>query len=111
MRARSWMGALLAVTLLLAACGGGGGGGGATTVAMVDNEFQPADLTFSSGAQIELVNEGQALHNLTVQDAGIDQDVEAGQSSRVTIELEAGEYPMSCKYHAAQGMEGTLTVE
>ncbi len=112
------MGLTLAVAGVLAACGGGddGGGGaggetggGATTLTMVDNEFQPADLTVTSGTELQLVNDGQAPHNLTVE--GIDQDVAAGQSSSVTIDLEPGEYHMVCEYHEAQGMEGTLTVQ
>lgn len=106
---------------ILAACGGGGdaggqggnggeaGGGTAATLTMVDNEFQPADLTVSAGTELELVNDGQSIHNLTVE--GIDEDVEAGQSSSVTIDLEPGEYDMVCEYHEAQGMEGTLTVQ
>ncbi len=105
---------------VLAACGGGdadGGqagngaetGGGATTLTMVDNEFQPVDLTVAVGTELELVNDGEAIHNLTVD--GIDEDVDAGQSSSVTIDLEPGEYRMVCEYHEAQGMEGTLTVQ
>lgn len=111
----------LATAGLLAACGGGGdtsgapaegggqGGGEATTLTMIDNEFQPADLTVAAGADLELVNDGEALHNLTVD--GIDQDVQAGQSASVTIDLDPGEYRMVCEYHEAQGMEGTLTVQ
>ncbi|MFN2591029.1 MAG: cupredoxin domain-containing protein [Actinomycetota bacterium] len=114
------IGLSLAAAGILAACGGGGDAGdtggtgadtgaGATTLTMVDNAFQPADLTVSSGAELELVNDGEAIHNLTVD--GIDQDVEAGASSTVTIDLEPGEYRMVCEYHEAQGMEGTLTVQ
>jgi plastocyanin len=104
------LGGTLAAAVLLTACGGGGGGG-ATTLTMVDNDFQPAELTVSSGAELELTNEGQALHNLTIEEAGIDQDVQAGQSSSVTVELDPGDYEMVCEYHVGQGMTGTLTVE
>lgn len=115
------LGVALLAAGVLAACGGGGdagggqggngaeAGGGASTLTMIDNEFQPADLTVAAGAELELVNDGQSIHNLTVE--GIDQDVEAGQSSSVTIDLEPGEYQMVCEYHEAQGMEGTLTVQ
>ncbi len=119
---RRGMFAALAASLLLSACGGGDGGGdagngtagdaagGGTTLTMVDNAFEPADATFAAGEQIELANDGQALHNLTVEGEGIDEDVEAGQSTAVTLDLEPGSYTMFCEYHRGAGMEGTLTV-
>jgi ABC-type glycerol-3-phosphate transport system substrate-binding protein len=64
--------ALSAVALLGAACGGGGGettgGGGETTdaVTMVDNKFRPSEFTAASDT-LSVTNEGQALHNLTVE--------------------------------------------
>jgi plastocyanin len=109
MRSYVRLGGALAAAILLAACGGGGGG--ATTLTMVDNAFQPAELTVSSGAELELTNEGSAIHNLTIEEAGIDQDLVTGQSSSVTVDLDPGEYEMVCQFHVAQGMTGTLTVE
>jgi plastocyanin len=109
---------LVAVAFLLAACGGGdgggtgdGGGGGAATLTMVDNEFQPADLTVSSGTELTLSNEGQAPHTFTVTDAGIDEEVDAGQSSSTTVDLDPGTYDFVCQFHESAGMTGTLTVE
>jgi plastocyanin len=112
-------GGILAAALVLGACGGGGdtggdgggGGGGASSLTMVDNAFEPADLTVASGTELQLSNEGQAPHTFTVQGNGIDEEVEAGQSSSVTIDLEAGDYDFVCEFHEAQGMTGTLTVE
>ena len=111
--------AVLGGALFLAACGGGEetggdtdtGSGAGATLTMVDNAFEPADATFATGEEIELVNDGQAIHNLTVEGAEIDQDVEAGQSASVALDLEPGEYTMFCEYHRGAGMEGTLTVE
>jgi plastocyanin len=119
MRSIVRFGGVLAAAVVLAACGGGdtggetggGGGGGATTLTMVDNEFQPADLTVSAGTELELTNEGQAPHTFTVTDAGIDEQVEAGQGSSTTIDLEAGTYDFVCQFHESAGMTGTLTVE
>ncbi|HWC32904.1 MAG TPA: cupredoxin domain-containing protein, partial [Actinomycetota bacterium] len=111
--------AVVGASLLLSACGGGDAGGdaggetggdtagGGATLTMVDNAFEPADATFTSGEEIELVNDGEALHNLTVEGSGIDEDVEAGQSSTVAVDLDPGEYAMFCEYHRAAGMEGT----
>jgi plastocyanin len=100
----------------LAACGGGGdgdggSGGGAATLSMTENAFAPADLTVSSGGSVEVTNDGQALHNLTIEGTEVDQDVEPGQSSAVTVEAEPGEYTMFCEYHREAGMEGTVTVQ
>jgi plastocyanin len=112
-------GGVLAAALVLGACGGGGDTGGdtggdggeASTLTMVDNSFEPADLTVSSGTELQLSNEGQNPHTFTVTGDGIDEQVEAGQSSAVTIELEPGQYDFICEFHEAQGMTGTLTVE
>jgi plastocyanin len=109
-------GGVLATAVLLAACGGGGDGdggdgGGGTTLTMVDTEFQPADLTVSAGTELQLSNEGQAGHTFTVADGGIDEQVEAGQSSTATINLDPGTYDFVCTFHESAGMTGTLTVE
>jgi plastocyanin len=113
MRAR-WLIALTMVTMLAVSCGGGdgdgGGGGGATTLSMTDNAFNPASLTVSPGS-LTLTNDGATLHNLTIEEAGIDEDVQPGQSTTVDIDLDPGEYEMVCEYHVAQGMTGTLTVQ
>lgn len=100
--------------VMLAACGGGsegGEGGGSAAMSMTDNAFDPATLTVSSGDSLEVSNDGQALHNLTVEGEGIDQDVQAGQSASVTMDLEPGEYTMFCEYHRSAGMEGSITVQ
>jgi plastocyanin len=108
------------LTTMAVACGGDGGGGGGTdggngggatgTLVMIDNAFQPASLTTSAGS-LSVSNDGAALHNLTIEEAGIDEDVQPGQSTTIDLSLEPGEYEMVCEYHAAQGMTGTLTVE
>ena len=110
-----------AAGLALAACGGGGEGGdggggasnediGATSVRMIDNGFDPSTLSVASGATVDVINDGSAPHNITVEGQAIDEDVEAGQSTSVTFDLEPGEYTMFCEFHREAGMEGTLTV-
>jgi plastocyanin len=106
-----------ATVLLLASCGGNGDGatepGGATPVGLsaTDNAFQPSALTVSAGDEIELTNEGQALHNLTIEGTDVSEDVDAGQSVTIPVDVDAGEYVMFCEYHRAAGMEGTITVQ
>jgi plastocyanin len=110
---------LVAAAILLAACGGNGngagdggdGGGGAATLSMMDNAFQPTSLTVSAGAELQVTNDGQALHNLTIEGTDVNQDVEAGQSSTVSVDIDAGDYTMFCEYHRSLGMEGTVTVQ
>jgi plastocyanin len=100
--------ALSAAALLGAACGGGGETTGALT--MVDNEFQPSEFTAAGDSTLSVTNEGQALHNLTVAEGGIDQDVQAGESADVDLSgVQAGTYDLSCKYHPE--MTGSITIE
>lgn len=58
-----------------------------------------------------MTNGGSALHNLTIESLGIDEDVQAGQ--RVTVEVElpdSGPVPFVCKYHVAHGMQGAFLI-
>jgi plastocyanin len=73
--------------------------------------FQP---TCSTGVQpgtvkVKVRNTGQILHNFSVTDQGLDQDVEKGQTIEVAVKVEPGA-PVRyfCKYHKAAGMAGVL---
>lgn len=107
----------MAAAVLLSACGGDEngttkkGGGEATTLSATDNAFQPAALTVSSGAELEFTNDGQALHNLTIEGTDVNEDLEAGESTTIPVDIDAGEYAMFCEYHRAVGMEGTINVQ
>jgi len=104
---------LAAVALLGAACGGDGNGGGGTTatdsVSMIDNAFEPESYSVAADSSLTITNDGQALHSFTVSDAGIDEDVQAGESTSVDGPGTAGEYAVTCKYHPE--MTATMTVE
>ncbi|HYH28432.1 MAG TPA: cupredoxin domain-containing protein [Actinomycetota bacterium] len=114
----------LGLGVALVACGGGGGsgteteGGGesggateASSLVMVDNAFEPAELTIGAGSELELSNQGQAPHNLTIEGTSIDEDLDAGGSSTVTLDAEPGTYTMFCEFHRSAGMEGTVTIQ
>jgi len=78
-----------------------------------DIKFSATELSTSAGAvEIELVNQGQALHTFVLD--GQDLKVEAGPGQTVsgTAELSAGTYTYFCDVpgHRDAGMEGTLTV-
>ena len=109
------------VALMGAACGGdgedggagaagGGGGGGAVTLTAAEFAWDPDTLTATSGGSIELVNEDEAEHNLTIEDAGIDEDVAGGASVTVDLaDVDAGSYDFVCEYHP-DTMTGTLEI-
>ncbi|MBI4261649.1 MAG: cupredoxin domain-containing protein [Actinobacteria bacterium] len=111
--------ALALVALGAPACGGGDGngdGGGASgpvEIVLVDNAFQPTAITAAAGQEVVLSNEGQALHNLTIEGTDVDVDVSAGatETEDVLEGLAPGSYDIVCKYHVAEGMTGTLTIE
>lgn len=124
MNIRRVLAAVGIVALMLAACGGddagsdnasgegGGGGGGsaATTVTASDFAFDPESVTVAAGDGIELVNDGEAEHNITAEDAGLDEDVDAGDTVMIdTSDVEPGSYDFFCEYHPDQ-MKGTLEV-
>ncbi len=96
------------VALLGAACGGDGD---AVTLTASEFTWDPSTLTVPSGGSIELVNDDEAKHNLTIEDGGVDEDVAGG--ARVTVDLgdlEAGSYDFVCEYHP-DAMTGTIEVE
>jgi plastocyanin len=58
-------------------------------------------------------NTGAILHNFDLIDVAVGAFLVPGQTSAMTVKLKPGSYTYVCsvKYHAAQGMQGTLTVE
>lgn len=120
MKTRGMVVAVAVVALMGAACGGddggeaGGvqaaGGGGGVTLTAADFAWDPENLSAAAGASIDLVNEDDAKHNLTVEDAGIDEDVEPNASTSVDLAgVEPGTYDFVCEYHP-DTMTGTLEV-
>lgn len=100
-------------------CGGGEqeGADGAADVAvpaealvMIDNAFQPQAWEIPEPGTFSVENHGRGLHNLTIEAAGVDVDVQPGDSAEVEIDLDPGEYEMVCEYHVPQGMTGTVVV-
>lgn len=102
--------AVAAVFLLGVACGGGGGGGETTdAITMTDNQFEPSIFTTSADT-ITVSNDGQALHSFTLEEGGIDLDIQAGDSAMIDLSaLDAGTYDLTCKYHPE--MTGQVTIE
>lgn len=75
--------------------------------------FEPTIIkgTAGQGIKLELENESDTLHNFSLAEQSIDQDVQAGQKMEVEVKLpESGFVEFFCKYHRATGMAGELTV-
>lgn len=78
-----------------------------------DFTFEPAELTAPAGDEttFHVVNAGDAKHNITIEELGVDQDVDVRGLADFSFTAEQpGEFEFFCKYHATQ-MTGTLTVE
>ena len=136
----SLLAVVLALALLVTACSkkASEGGGGTITIAgqkandkgtkdvsgassaelELNNEgnvyyFEPTILKGTAGQKmtLELSNEGSALHNFSVTDQNVDQDVPSGQKAEVTVTFpQSGTLVFFCKYHQTLGMVGALEV-
>lgn len=94
---------------------GNGNGGGSVTIETPAIEFDPDSISMNEGEnlEVELNNTDTQLHTFTIDDLGIDLEVDGGSSDSVTIEApDAGEYVFYCSVpgHREAGQEGTLTV-
>ena len=89
-------------------------GGAPAPLTMKDTFFEPFCLAASSTQPLTLTNAGQALHNFSIEDQGVDIDVDPGEeftTDPLGDLVRPGTFRFVCKYHEAQGMVGTLTVE
>jgi plastocyanin len=73
--------------------------------------FDPTTLNGKAGEtlKIEIKNDGSTLHNFSLDDQNIDQDIENGKTATVTVTFPAsGVVEFYCKYHKTRGMVGQL---
>jgi plastocyanin len=89
--------------------------GAPAPLTMKDTFFDPTCLAVSSTQALNLDNAGEALHNFSMPEQGVDIDVESGEQEETdTFEdlgVEAGTYRFACKYHESAGMVGTIVIE
>ena len=132
--------AVAVFVLAAAACGGSSGDesseeGGSTTIAgmtaqlhgtkdvsgetgkveieLDDDYFEPTILEGKPGQTVtlELKNEGNNPHTLTISDQGIDQEVQPGDEAEVDVTFpQTGELAFVCTFHESNGMVGALEV-
>jgi plastocyanin len=77
-----------------------------------DFQFPPATLDATSGEELSFVfgNEDDTEHNFTVEELGVDEDVESSGSTTVRFTPDQpGEFGFFCEYHP--NMTGTFTVK
>jgi uncharacterized cupredoxin-like copper-binding protein len=102
------------------ATGPTGAAGGGETVDISETEFalDPDSVDVKAGSvTFNVTNDGEIVHNLEVEGNGVEEtlpeDLAAGDSGELTVDLEPGSYEMYCPVgnHADQGMTGEITVE
>ena len=72
--------------------------------------FNPAEMSFSVGETVTFTLTAETeFHTFTVEDLGIDESLEAGETRKFTfIFKEAGSFDLICLAHP--DMVGTITV-
>ena len=88
-------------------------GGAPLQIVATDNEFDQSELTAPADqeASLELINEGNSLHNWVISDEDIGTElIGGGETASVTFTLAAGDYDYLCEVHP-QEMTGTLVVQ
>jgi len=84
--------------------------GSAVSIEASEFFFAPTCVTDLSAGTVTLTvhNGGTALHNVTIQSLGIDQDLRAGQTITAMVHVGSSPLPFFCKYHRTSGMVGAL---
>jgi plastocyanin len=132
MRKSRWVGlvaGLFALSMVLAACssdeGGGdtggttggttggetggetGGTGGGDTIVIEGFAFNPSTITVSGPTEVTITNNDSATHTFTLDDGSIDEEIGAGETATVTIDVSAST-GFVCRFHPQ--MTGTVEV-
>jgi FtsP/CotA-like multicopper oxidase with cupredoxin domain/plastocyanin len=79
-------------------------------IAMVDDRFDPNNLTIPPGTTVVWVNKGHDWHSVAAFD-GTFESSRVGPGERFAAQIDRpGVYQYLCKHHGLQGMIGMLTV-
>ncbi len=94
---------------------GAGGDAAKVEIESYDIYYEPTEVTIAADTDVtvELPNDGVTLHNFSIDELGIDVDIDPGATEETVINAPAGEYEYYCNVpgHKAAGMVGTLIVE
>lgn len=85
---------------------------------MLDNRFQPAELTVTAGTEVTFLGAGRNAHNAVASDGTWSTEdgfggLEQFEGDAATLTFDSGTYPFFCTFHGnaeGDGMAGTLTV-
>ena len=83
-------------------------------VELNDDYFNPDVITISNGKTTKLLlkNVGKEEHTFTVEELGIDVEVQPGKERTITVKPDkTGTYELICRYHQKEGMVGEVIVE
>lgn len=87
----------------------------AQTVTSFDIYFEPKEVTIPANTDVTftLPNNGVTLHDFSIDELGIQVDLQPGATETVVINAPPGSYEYYCNVpgHKAAGMVGTLIVE
>jgi plastocyanin len=79
-------------------------------IAMVDDRFDPPELTVKAGTTLNFVNRGANWHSVATFDGTFDSGrVDPGSSFSVRLDV-PGVYDLICKHHGLRGMIGRIVV-
>jgi plastocyanin len=75
-----------------------------------DNFFEPNVITGAGTVTFTVENRGAGLHNFSLAEQSVDNDLKPGSTTSVTVTFpSSGELVFFCKYHRAEsGMVGVL---
>ena len=86
---------------------------GALELELDDQYFAPTFVNAPAGATVEvtLTNEGDLPHTFTIDGAGVDEQLDGGESATVDVTMPAsGSLRFYCRLHVAAGMQGAFVV-
>jgi plastocyanin len=84
---------------------------GKVEIEMYDNYFEPTVLKGTPGqkVELELKNEGETAHTLTISDQMVDKEIQPGDEGEVEVTFpQSGQLEFVCKFHQGEGMIGAL---
>ncbi|MFL5870946.1 MAG: cupredoxin domain-containing protein [Solirubrobacterales bacterium] len=100
-----------------AAAGGGGAASSSVDISETEYKLDPSDATAKAGTvTFNVSNDGGVTHALEIEGNDVEEetdDISAGQSAKLSVDLKPGTYEIYCPIdnHRDLGMEGSLTVQ
>jgi plastocyanin len=84
---------------------------GKVAAVVVDNRFQPVEMTVPVGSTVTWTNNGFNFHTLTTAEGLFNSGpLSGGQSFSYTFQ-QAGNFVLICRQHTLNGMTGRITVQ